>query len=186
MGLSNISLNYYNDSSSSIEDFFKNYRLFPKFLAGSLAYMLLVGAGLYLFIIPGIYFALKCQFFGYLIVDKGMGPIDTMRGSYKITKGAEKSLFVFWLTLCCSIIVIAATMMIFILLPRSIITSAWLRDVLPLFNLIVSIIWMVIGLMIIFPIVKLSMVDIYKILLQHNALEASPSESLEDSGIMME
>ena len=48
-------------------------------------------------IIPGIIWGIKFQFFSYFIVDKGLGPIEALKRSSTITKGAKWDLFLFGL-----------------------------------------------------------------------------------------
>ena len=182
MGLIGIAFKFYNEASPSIEDLFANYRLFPKYLAGSIIYMLVISAGFIFFILPGIYFALKYQFYGYLIIEKGMGPIAALKESSKMTDGFKKNLLEFWLILFCSIAVIMLLLSFFIMLPVSLITMAISPDLQSAFSMITDIISMIIKLTIVVPIIKLSMVYVYKIFLQHNAPEASPSESLVEGG----
>jgi hypothetical protein len=81
-----------------------NYNLFyPKvqtilyFVASSILYGLAVGVGLILLVIPGIYLALRLQFFSYLIIEKGSGPIEALKQSWRITDGFTWKLFVFGL-----------------------------------------------------------------------------------------
>lgn len=73
--------------------------LAPKYLAGVLLTGLIVVVGLILFIIPGLYFALKYAYVPYLIIDKEMGPLEAMRASAKITDGVKGNLFVLMLAL---------------------------------------------------------------------------------------
>lgn len=56
------------------------------FLA-SLLYSVIVLAGLILFIVPGIYFAIKYGFASYLMIDKNMGVSAAFKESSKMTKG---------------------------------------------------------------------------------------------------
>jgi len=44
-------------------------------------------------VIPGIIWAIKFQYFSYLMVDRGMGPIDALKESAKITEGVRTNLF---------------------------------------------------------------------------------------------
>jgi len=46
-----------------------------------------------LLIIPGIWFALRYQYFGMAIVDKNMGPIEALKYSGQITQGNALKLF---------------------------------------------------------------------------------------------
>jgi len=124
----------------------------------------MVAFGLVLLIIPGIYLALKYQFYGYLIVDKGMGPIKALKESGRITDGAKKDLLIFWLVLFCSIAVIALVLGIFIALPVGLLMAFISKELIPVFNIATSLISSFINLIIIIPITKLSTAFIYRIL----------------------
>jgi hypothetical protein len=69
------------------------------FFLGFLLYDLIITAGIFLLIIPGIIWAIKYQFFGYFIVDQGMTPRQALRRSGQVTKGAKSHLLLFDLTL---------------------------------------------------------------------------------------
>ena len=45
--------------------------------------------GFILFVIPGIYFAIKYHFLLYFVIDKKMGPLEALRASGKITDGVK-------------------------------------------------------------------------------------------------
>lgn len=95
MGLIRISLRFCNNEKGEFADLFSCFPLFFKYLAGSILYTLITWVGIILLIIPGIIWAIKFQFFHYFIVDKGVGPIEALRRSSKITKGAKWDLFLF-------------------------------------------------------------------------------------------
>jgi uncharacterized membrane protein len=59
--------------------------------------MLVMIAGFILLVVPGVVWALKYQFFPWLIVDKNMKGREALIASGKITKGQKGKLFVFWL-----------------------------------------------------------------------------------------
>ena len=63
-----------------------------RFLAASFLYGLLVVFGLILFIIPGIYFALKYGMVTYVIVDKNAGIGEAFGMSARITNGNKWNL----------------------------------------------------------------------------------------------
>lgn len=48
-----------------------------------------------LFIVPGIYLALKWSFAELLVIDKGMRPMEALRASSEMTKGIRFKLFLF-------------------------------------------------------------------------------------------
>ena len=99
MGLIKIGLNFVDGKKSEIGDLFSCVNLFIKYFLGSLLYGLIVLGGLILLIVPGVIWAIKYQFFSYYIVDKGMGPLDAIKNSGKITDGAKGTLFIFGLVL---------------------------------------------------------------------------------------
>ena len=95
MGLIKICLRFCDGEKGEFSDLFSCYPLFFKYLIGSILYGLIVVVGLILLIIPGIIWAIKFQFFDYLIIDKGLGPIDALEKSSEITSGIKLDLFSF-------------------------------------------------------------------------------------------
>lgn len=87
IGLLRIQLNVLDAKDATIGMLFKAEGLFWRFLGASLLLGLLVVAGLILFIIPGIYWAIKYQFILPLIVDKKQGIGEAFTTSGKITMG---------------------------------------------------------------------------------------------------
>ncbi len=69
-----------------------------KFLASSMVYALIVLVGSILLVIPGMIWAVQFQFFGFFVLD-GAGPIEALKKSSQMTKGAKVDLFVFGLLL---------------------------------------------------------------------------------------
>ncbi len=69
-------------------------KMFWSYLGATVLYMLLVGIG-FMLIIPGIYFMLKYQFFGELIVDKKLGAIEALKKSAEMTSGVKWQLLGF-------------------------------------------------------------------------------------------
>lgn len=99
IGMIKISLKFVDNQKGEFADLYKHYRLVLKFIAGSILYGLIGFVGLLLFIIPGIIWMIKFQFFSYFIVDKNMSPIDALKKSWEITKGVKLNLFLFGLIL---------------------------------------------------------------------------------------
>jgi len=99
MGLIKIALRFCYNEKGELADLFSCTPLFFKYLVGSLLYGLIVFGGMILLIIPGIIWAIKFQFYDYLIIDKKLGPIEALKKSAVITKGAKRDLFVFGLLL---------------------------------------------------------------------------------------
>jgi len=99
MGLIVIAIKFADNAKGELRDLFSQIHLFFKYLLGSICYGLIVALGMILLIVPGIIWAIKFQFYGYLIIDKGMGPIQAIKESGKITYGAKTDLFLFNLAL---------------------------------------------------------------------------------------
>jgi len=134
------------------------------YVIASIAYGLMVMVGFLLLIVPGIFLALKYQFYGYLITDRGMGPIEALKESGRLTEGAKKDLFVFWLTFFCGILVIMIVLGLLIALPIGAIMAVVSEDLVPIFAIVISLITTIINIMVIAPLTNLAMADIYKTL----------------------
>ena len=97
LGLIKISLNFADSASSKLGTLFSytNWKTLLHFFIAGLLYNLMVGVGLVLLIVPGIYLAIRFGYFGYLIADKNLGPIDAFKESTKLTRGVKWQLFKF-------------------------------------------------------------------------------------------
>lgn len=100
IGALKISLLLSRDQRPVISELFSNGALFIKFLLGGICYGLAVMGGFILLIIPGIILMIMLQMYAYLIVDKNMGPIESLRASRVLTKGVRWQLFYFGVLLC--------------------------------------------------------------------------------------
>ena len=59
------------------------------YLAAQFLMLLIIFGGFILFIIPGLIFSIKYMFTPYLVIDKGMGPIEALKASGKLTDGIK-------------------------------------------------------------------------------------------------
>lgn len=59
------------------------------FVVSQILMVLIVLGGFLLFIIPGIIFSIKFMFTPYLVIDKGMGPVEALKASAKMTDGVK-------------------------------------------------------------------------------------------------
>lgn len=64
----------------------------------SLLVMGLIGIGMVMLVIPGIYIACRLVFTSYLVMDEGMNPIQAVEASWRITRGNAGKIF--WLGVC--------------------------------------------------------------------------------------
>jgi uncharacterized membrane protein len=94
-----IGVKFCDGEVADFPDMVSDYQRFLDFLVGSILYFLIVLGGLILLIIPGIYWAVRYHFFGYLILDQGMSPVDAIKKSGQITRGSWWHLFVFALAM---------------------------------------------------------------------------------------
>ena len=99
MGVIKITLKFCDQEQATYRDLFSAYRLLLNYLVGLIVYGIIVAVGFIFLIVPGIYLAVKYQFYDYLIIDKGMGPIDAIKRSGVLTEGVKRNLVLFWLAL---------------------------------------------------------------------------------------
>ncbi len=95
LGLIKIALKFTDNVRAEVKDLFSCARMFFRYIAGTLLYALIVFLGLILLVVPGIIWMIKFQFYSYLIVDKGMGPVQALKESGRITQGAKGELILF-------------------------------------------------------------------------------------------
>jgi uncharacterized membrane protein len=99
IGLITIALKFLDKQEPKFEDLFSFRPYFWKYLGASILTAIIVWVGFFLMIIPGIYWALKFQFFGYFVVEHGRDPVEAMRMSSRITQTVKWKLFGFGLVL---------------------------------------------------------------------------------------
>ena len=97
IGMIRIALRLCDTGEREFADLFRPYRLFFKFLFASILYGLIVFGGMILLVVPGIIWAIRFQYYGYLVVDKGLGPMEALKGSSAVTQGVKWELFLFGL-----------------------------------------------------------------------------------------
>ena len=97
LGTKKVGLDLYDTGTSSVDVAFSYFYLAPKIMFAWLLYAIVVGAGLALLIIPGIFLFLRLGFFPYFILEKNARIIDSFRYSYDLTEGHVWDLFVLWI-----------------------------------------------------------------------------------------
>ncbi len=97
MGIIRSTLKVVDGAKPTMDDIFAERKLFWRYLGATILYGLIVLGGLILFVVPGIIWAIKYQFARYLIIDKKMGIIDSLKRSGEITMGQKGQLFLFCL-----------------------------------------------------------------------------------------
>lgn len=96
-GLIYILLRIIKKQAINIEHLFSQKQLWVRFFIASIAYQLLVGLGLILLIVPGIYWLIKYSQYGYLLIDKQLTVSDAFKQSANLTDGLLLKIFEFML-----------------------------------------------------------------------------------------
>ncbi len=98
VGLFRASLKVTDGEKVGLGDLIPSISVLLKFIVSSMAYALIVSVGSILLVVPGMIWAIQFQFFGFFVID-GAGPIEALKKSSQMTKGAKVDLFVFGLLL---------------------------------------------------------------------------------------
>ena len=99
IGSIKITLDLYDGKPLNFSNLYSHSNLILRYLGASILFGLMVAVGFILLIIPGIYLAIKYQFFSFLIVDKNMGIMDSFKKSEDMTQGVKMNLLLFSLAL---------------------------------------------------------------------------------------
>lgn len=90
-----VSIRLVDGQEVSYADFWRPQSRFWFYVLATLLYGLIIGVGTLLLIVPGIIFGLMFMFYGYVMVEKGLGPIDALKESKRLTDGVKWKLFLF-------------------------------------------------------------------------------------------
>ncbi|MGB3988671.1 MAG: hypothetical protein WBK67_03220 [Minisyncoccales bacterium] len=99
-GFLTIVLKSIREEETSFNDFLGKESFFWPLLWGNLIYSIATMIGSFLLLIPGIIIATRAFLFNFLIIDKNMGPLESIKESFRLTKGCvwKISLFLFIVT----------------------------------------------------------------------------------------
>ena len=128
VGWTKILLRFVDGETPTHADLYAHHPLFFKYFLVSLLTVLAIAAGFILFIIPGFLAAVRYSMSAFLVVDRGLGPIEAMRKSAEITKGNRWALFVAGLALIGVIILGVLALVIGVLwaLPTVMVAGAFI------------------------------------------------------------
>lgn len=87
IGMLEVGLKLVDGKKATFSDLFNRYQLFFRYLGASILYILGVVLGLILLIVPGVWFAARYGFYAYVMVDKDLGLMDSLKESARITEG---------------------------------------------------------------------------------------------------
>lgn len=97
LGFLRIALKLCDGQDAAFADLFSGGHFFLPYVVGTILYGLIGLGGMILLIVPGIIWLIQFSFYSYLIVDKGLKAVDSLKASSAVTKGARWQLFVFGL-----------------------------------------------------------------------------------------
>lgn len=95
VGVIGIYLDSVDGKNPKFADIFSRKHLFIRYAIGNILYGLIIGFGIILFIVPGIYFAMKYFFWSTAFVDTGTGVFASFRKSAELTRGIKMKLVLF-------------------------------------------------------------------------------------------
>lgn len=127
LGMIGIALKLLADQSAKYTDLFAMYPYAPQFLLATIIGGIAIIAGLIVFIIPGIYIALRLSQAAFLIADWKLSGIAALKKSWEITRGHTLQLF-FLVVVVCVLNIIGAMLLLIGLLvtiPVTVVAMAY-------------------------------------------------------------
>lgn len=97
MGFNTLALKAARGEPYQFSDFFSLFHLFPSYFCAHILNGLAVLVGLVLFIIPGIWIAIKFSFYRFYVLDKGLTGVEALKESSKLAEGSKWKIFGFML-----------------------------------------------------------------------------------------
>ena len=94
-----IPLNLIRKIPVKLSQMFSNFSTIIRLSLASLLLIIILIPSFILLIAPGVYLSIRFQLFAYLIVDKNLGVIESLKESWRLTKGKVGNLFVLGLIL---------------------------------------------------------------------------------------
>jgi len=97
VGLFRMALKLVDGEAVTTDDFLKAHGDFLTYLLASVLYGLIVGVGMILMVVPGIYWAVRFGVYGFAAVDQHVDPVAALRRSAVLTDGVKWEVFLFGL-----------------------------------------------------------------------------------------
>lgn len=95
-GLIKIGFEIYDEGKGKFSSLFSLWPFLMNLVALNFLYKSIVALGFLLVVIPGIMWAIQFGFAYQALVDRGLGPIESLYASSRLTKGVRIKLFGFW------------------------------------------------------------------------------------------
>ena len=100
LGFTKVMLFLVEDRPVEVTDMFNNIEIFLSYIAAYFLYIIAVIIGLFLFILPGIYVAIRLMFYPYYIIEHGDHSFKALQKSYYATEGFNFTLQLFLFGIC--------------------------------------------------------------------------------------
>lgn len=98
LGFTKIILLLLDDKHAEVKDIVNNGNLFLSYFVGWFLYTFAVIIGLFLFIIPGIFIAIRFQFYPYFIIEQNDNAIKSLQKSFFLSQNLTLDLLLFGIT----------------------------------------------------------------------------------------
>jgi hypothetical protein len=127
LGMINVCLRVLDGDEAKVSDLFSASKQMFTYVMGNFCFNFMLFWGYICFIVPGVIVSIAVQFYSYFIVDKEIGPIESIRASWIASRGARLNIFL--MVLLFHVLRTIGTMMFFIgLLPVNMIISLATAD----------------------------------------------------------
>ncbi len=93
LGFKKLMLNIYDQKQVSACTIFSCFRVLWKHVCASIFFVIIVGIGILLLVLPGIYWSIRFCLFPFFIIDKNEGIMDSLYMSWCATEGLFWELF---------------------------------------------------------------------------------------------
>jgi uncharacterized membrane protein len=128
MGWARVTLRFVDEGQAELADLFNAYPVYLNFLIATLIFTVALAIGFLLLIVPGIIVLLWFGFYQYVIVDRGLGPIEGLMRSMQLTEGVRMRLLLFGLVFIgLNLLGVAACFVgLFVSIPVTMMASAYI------------------------------------------------------------
>ena len=99
LAIINVALKMARGAEATFDHLISGISVFIKYLIGSILYYVVIVAGLFVLVLPGIYLAIKYGFYGYLILEEDLDPLEAFKTSARMTDGIKLELFFYYILL---------------------------------------------------------------------------------------
>lgn len=123
----NVYLRVLDGEDAKVSDLFSASKQMFTYVMGNFCFNFMLFWGYICFIVPGVLVSIAVQFYSYFIVDKEIGPIESIRASWIASRGARLNIFL--MVLLFHVLKSLGTMMFFIgLIPVNMLISLATAD----------------------------------------------------------